>query len=114
MLINKAFSFRRQERHKRGNVEGRHVVFRQQSSFIYGMRIAFLTHLFQFIYKSRRGEGVGEVKCSERKNKSKRNVTQIIMISVSCDLFVECVFDKCARARAEQAEANCLNAIVNC
>lgn len=54
------------------------------------------------------------MKCSERKNKSKRNVTQIIMISVSCDLFVECVFDKCARARVEQAEANCLNAIVNC
>lgn len=26
------------------------------------------------------------------------------MISVSYDLFVECVFDKCARARVEQAE----------
>lgn len=70
MLINKAFSFRRQERHKRGNVEGRHVVFRQQSSFIYGMRIAFLTHLFQFIYKSRRGEGVGKRSAVNGKTKA--------------------------------------------
>lgn len=55
MLINKAFSLRRKAQEREGE---RHVVFEQQSSFIYGMRIAFLTHLFQCIFKSRRGEGV--------------------------------------------------------
>lgn len=57
MLINKAFSLRRKAQEREG---GRHVVFEQQSSFIYGMRIAFLTHLFQCIYKSSRGGAVEE------------------------------------------------------